>query len=234
MVQGSTRILPGFCISRMAVRVRVRVRAQPAEQYKQSYNSIYRDESSSNSIEANFDCNMLTSPESEGRNRVMVVADSSHKAKGALQWALSHAVQSQDTIVLLHVTTKPSKQCLPSRRNLNRKKAYQLLYSMREHCQRTVPGVHVEIAVVEGKEKGPTIVEEAKQQRLSLLVLGQRKRSMVWRLRTVWMRKRKRIRDVEYCIQNSNCMTIAVRRKSRKCGGYLITTKSHKNFWLLA
>lgn len=39
-----------------------------------------------------------------GGNRVMVVVDSSLEAKGALEWALSHTVQSQDdTIVLLHV-----------------------------------------------------------------------------------------------------------------------------------
>lgn len=37
-------------------------------------------------------------------NRVMVVVDASCEANGALQWALSHSVQSQDTIVLLYVT----------------------------------------------------------------------------------------------------------------------------------
>ncbi|XP_023526546.1 uncharacterized protein LOC111790014 [Cucurbita pepo subsp. pepo] len=39
---------------------------------------------------------------------------------------------------------------------------------------------------------------------------------------------------VEYCIQNASCMAIAVRRKSKKLGGYLITTKRQKDFWLLA
>lgn len=42
-------------------------------------------------------------------NRIMVVVDSSFEGKGALEWALSHAVQSRDSIVLLHVS-KPSKQ----------------------------------------------------------------------------------------------------------------------------
>ena len=40
--------------------------------------------------------------------RVMVAVDSSAEAKCALQWALSHAVQSSDTLVLLDVA-KPSK-----------------------------------------------------------------------------------------------------------------------------
>lgn len=86
----------------------------------------------------------------------------------------------------------------------------------------------------EGKEKGAVVVEEAKQHKASLLVLGQRKRSIMWRLLRIWTRKKSRSRVVEYCIQKANCMTIAVRRKSSKYGGYLITTKRHKNFWLLA
>lgn len=42
-------------------------------------------------------------------NKVMVVVDTSREAMGALEWALSHTVQNQDTIVLLYVS-KPSKQ----------------------------------------------------------------------------------------------------------------------------
>ena len=86
-----------------------------------------------------------------------------------------------------------------------------------------------------GKEKGPTIVEEAKKQGVALLVLGQRKRSMTWRLVMMWaMNRVGNLGMVEYCIHNSDCMSIAVRRKSKRGGGYLITTKRHKDFWLLA
>lgn len=42
-------------------------------------------------------------------NKIMVVVDSSLEAKGALDWVLSHTVQTQDTLVLLHVS-KPSTQ----------------------------------------------------------------------------------------------------------------------------
>lgn len=94
--------------------------------------------------------------------------------------------------------------------------------------------MQVEIAVEEGKEKGPAIVEAAKQRKVSLLVLGQRKRSIMWRLRRIWLGKKSKNRVVEHCIQNAKCLTIAVRRKSSKFGGYLITTKRHKDFWLLA
>lgn len=40
---------------------------------------------------------------SENGNRVMVVVDWSDEAKGALEWTLSHALQSHGTIVLVHV-----------------------------------------------------------------------------------------------------------------------------------
>jgi hypothetical protein len=39
----------------------------------------------------------------ESGNKVMVVVDSSFEAKGALDWALSHTIQKQDTVVLVHV-----------------------------------------------------------------------------------------------------------------------------------
>lgn len=40
--------------------------------------------------------------------KVMVVADSNKETKAALQWCLSHVVQKNDTLVLLHVV-KPYK-----------------------------------------------------------------------------------------------------------------------------
>lgn len=87
--------------------------------------------------------------------------------------------------------------------------------------------------MVEGKEKGPSIVKEAKKQEASILVLGQRKRPAMWRAVMMWRRNRIGNGVVEYCIQNANCMTVAVRKK-RRTGGYLITTREHKDFWLLA
>eukprot|EP00252_Welwitschia_mirabilis_P025612 TRINITY_DN8085_c0_g1_i1.p1 TRINITY_DN8085_c0_g1~~TRINITY_DN8085_c0_g1_i1.p1 ORF type:complete len:107 (+),score=20.85 TRINITY_DN8085_c0_g1_i1:334-654(+) len=99
------------------------------------------------------------------------------------------------------------------------------------------PEVEVEIVAVEGKEKGPTIVSQAKKHGASLLVLGQRKPSLLWRMLITWAGTRGSETAgnvVEYCIQNANCMTLAVRRKGRKAGGYLITSRRQKNFWLLA
>ncbi|KAL3529641.1 hypothetical protein ACH5RR_008963 [Cinchona calisaya] len=221
----------GFCVSRAAVL------CSPSKHYKKTESFFKHDDKSEFSSQSSSDMSFngqVSKLESDSTgNRVMVVVDSRIEAKGALQWALSHTVQSQDTIILLHVA-KPSEHGLNSNSSTSNQKAYELLYSMKNKCQMQRPGVQVDIALREGQEKGPTIVEEAKQKRVSLLVLGQRKKTVMWHLQKMWAAKRTRNRVVNYCILNANCMTIAVRRKGRKYGGYLITTKCHKNFWLLA
>ncbi|XWS51259.1 hypothetical protein CRYUN_Cryun12cG0161300 [Craigia yunnanensis] len=220
---------PKLSFSRSVARVRVH---SPSLRRKSASNCIEND----HEVEflGNDDADKLINNEAGtefgGGNKVMVVVDSSLEAKGALEWALSHTIQSQDSIVLLHVA-KPRKK--ESRRKRN-PRVYELLQSMKNMCQMKRPGVQVEVAKVEGKERGPIIVEAAKQQKVSLLVLGQRKKSMIWRLMRKWTAKRGGGGVVDYCIQNASCMTIAVRRKANELGGYLITTKRHKNFWLLA
>jgi hypothetical protein len=39
---------------------------------------------------------------------------------------------------------------------------------------------------------------------------------------------------VEECINRAECLTLAVRRQSKGVGGYLVSTRWQKNFWLLA
>ncbi|KAF2282964.1 hypothetical protein GH714_043283 [Hevea brasiliensis] len=198
---------PKLSISRSVARIRVR---SPSVRGKPTSNSVDNDQK----IEF-LGSGMEEFGGEDGYrngNKVMVLVDFSLEAKGALEWALSHTVQSQDTIVLLIIILRKT-------------------FNAGAECKLKV---QVEVAIREGKEKGPIVVEEAKQQRVSLLVLGQRKRPIMWRLMKRWAGKRNGGGAVEYCIQNSSCMTIAVRRKGKKLGGYLITTKRHKNFWLLA
>ncbi|CAN0871219.1 hypothetical protein LINGRAHAP2_LOCUS9788 [Linum grandiflorum] len=166
-------------------------------------------------------------------NKVMVVVDSGAEAKAALELALSHTVQTHDSILLLYVANQP-----PNTDGAGQ--AYELLCSLKNFCKRRRPGVNVELIMREGKKnRGGVIVEEAKKERVSLVVMGQRKRWAMWRL--IQRLKSRRIHCggesdavVKYCIQNLKCLTIAVRRQGKKVGGYLITTKRHKNFWLLA
>ncbi|XP_068657593.1 universal stress protein PHOS32-like [Aristolochia californica] len=225
--------LASFCLNRLTTRVRVR---SPPIESKPIAGAIKCDPSTVRFSDAEVkDAGDGMKAGLVIGRRIMIVVDSSQEAKSAVQWALTHTVQSQDTLVLLYVarSARQGEECHDQKET--NPKCYELLCSMKNSCQMKKPGLEVEIVSVEGREKGPTIVEEAKKQGISLLVLGQRKRSsMTWRLLMTWARSKIAGGTVEYCIQNAECMTLAVRRKSRKLGGYLITTKRHKDFWLLA
>ncbi|KAL2546609.1 Adenine nucleotide alpha hydrolase-like superfamily protein [Forsythia ovata] len=213
--------MQSFCLNR--IRPLVRVRSCPVQSKNHANSTCIKD-----------------SPGDDAKTgaifgrKILIVVDSSLEAKNAVQWALTHTVQDKDLVILLYVI-KPSKQGEESYKDMN-SRAPQFLTSMKKMCQLKRPGVHIEVAVVEGKEKGPAIVEAAKKQEATLLVLGQKKRSVTWRLIMMWAGNGMGGGGgvVEYCIQNASCMAIAVRRKSKKLGGYLITTKRHKDFWLLA
>ncbi|KAJ8466958.1 hypothetical protein OPV22_029510 [Ensete ventricosum] len=220
--------LPSFCLNRVATRVRVRspsIESKPLSPSTRKFSAPlgYADEK----LRGNGG-----KPEMEQGRRIMIVVDSSPEAKAALLWGLSHSVQSNDTVVLVQVV-KPSKH--GERVQTERQpKGYELLHAMKSICQAKKPEVQVELCSVEGKERGPTIVEEAGKQGASLLVMGQRKRSTTWRLIMMWAGNKVGGGTVDYCVQNATCMALAVRRKCRRGGGYLITTKRHKDFWLLA
>ncbi|OIW02203.1 hypothetical protein TanjilG_21856 [Lupinus angustifolius] len=225
--------LPGFCLNRIRPHVRMR---SPPIQAKLDTSASKTDQKIENPCSA---CEDKSGEEVKngfvvGR-KIMIVVDSSLEAKSAVQWALTHTVQNQDVIILLHVI-KSSKQANEEVSNKEiDPKANELASSFKNMCHVKRPEVQTEIAVVEaeGKEKGPKIVQEAKKQGVTLLILGQKKRSTTWRLLMMWAGQRVTEGVVEYCIQNAQCMAIAVRRKS-KIGGYMITTKRHKDFWLLA
>ncbi|XP_022891187.1 uncharacterized protein LOC111406175 [Olea europaea var. sylvestris] len=220
--------MPSFCLNRIRSLARVRSLTPPIH-----------SKSHADFTSANTDHEKKKENSGDGMKagvmigrKIMIVVDSSNESKNALQWALTHTVQSQDMVILLHVT-KPSKR---GGKGTN-SRVSEFLSSMKNLCQLKRPEVHIEVAVAEDKDKGPAIVEEAKKQGVSLLVLGQKKRSITWRLMMVWAGNKIAVAGggvVEYCIQNAGCMAIAVRRNSKKVGGYLITTKRQKEFWLLA
>ncbi|KAE8023110.1 hypothetical protein FH972_008854 [Carpinus fangiana] len=225
-----TTKLPGFCLNR--IRPHARVRSPPAQSKPHDNFSSSKTQNPGRHVKEEKPLLVIS-------RKIVIVVDSSLEAKGALQWALSHTVQNQDTVILLCVT-KPSKQAAAASSTAQGSgkeivpRAYEFIDSLKKLCKSKKPEVQIEVAVVEGKEKGPTIVEEARKQGASMLVLGQKKRSTTWRLLMMWAGSRVTGGVVEYCIQNADCMAIAVRRKSKKLGGYLITTKRQKDFWLLA
>ncbi|XP_031272123.1 uncharacterized protein LOC116130529 isoform X1 [Pistacia vera] len=228
--------LPNFCLNR--IRPLVRVRSPPIQSKPTAKSDVKCENSGIVNGEEKCSSDGVKPGLVNGR-KIMIVVDSSSEAKGAIQWSLTHTVQSHDKVILLYVI-KPSNQDSTAGGESSKKmersapRAYQLVHNLKNMCQQKRPDVQLEVAVVEGKEKGPAILEEAKKQGVSLLVLGQKKRSTTWRLIMMWAGNRVPVGVVEYCIQNAACMAVAVRRKGKKQGGYLITTKRHKDFWLLA
>ncbi|EOA35679.1 hypothetical protein CARUB_v10020901mg [Capsella rubella] len=189
-----------------------------------------------------------SSTEIKGR-RIMVVVDSCSEAKNALLWTLSHCAQPQDYILLLYfLKAKPSHSgALATQKVLveeeeescdkpTTSRANKKVLALKNICELKRP--ETEVVVVKGDDKGPTIVKEAKEREASLLVLGQKKQHATWRLLMVWASQSRPVTSkhdfVEYCINNSPCMAIAVRKRSKKLGGYTLTTKRHRDFWLLA
>ncbi|KAJ8494025.1 hypothetical protein OPV22_015746 [Ensete ventricosum] len=211
--------LPGFCLSSVATRVKLPSPSpiKPKPRYGEKLMVGGAKQAA------------------EGGRRIMVVVDPSPEAKAALQWALSHSVRSDDTVVLVQ-NVRPSCKHGERLQRERDPKGFELLHAMKSICRANKPEVQVEMAMVEGEERGPAILEEASKQGASLLVMGQQHRSMAWRLITAWAGNKAGGGDtVDYCIRNAACMAAAVRRKSsRGGGGYLITTKRHKDFWLLA
>lgn len=178
---------------------------------------------------------------SGAKKKVMVVVDHSRESRLAMLWALSHIVHQADTVSLIHVlpahkssrnATTNTPADAPDLKNSRGKldpRPSELGMSLKMLCTSRRPEVEIEVMTVEGADKGPTIVNQAKKLEASVLVLGQRKPSLLQRL---FQRSNDAI--VDYCIENAECLTLAVRKKSKQMGGYLINSRWQKNFWLLA
>ncbi|EMS61057.1 hypothetical protein TRIUR3_12665 [Triticum urartu] len=88
--------------------------------------------------------------------------------------------------------------------------------------------VEVEALVIQGPMLA-TVLSQVKKLEASVLVLSQSKPSPF----CCFMRSRGEVL-VEECISRAECLTLAVRRQSKGVGGYLVSTRWQKNFWLLA
>ncbi|XP_061991269.1 uncharacterized protein LOC133709513 [Rosa rugosa] len=116
----------------------------------------------------------------------------------------------------------------------------EFLEEMKSACKICKPKIRVRIekkAVVEGKDKATIILDQSKVLGIDILIIGQRKSLSTvllgYRLHGASSRGIKPIDTAEYLIDNSNCTCVGVQKKGQN-GGYLLNTKTHKNFWLLA
>ncbi|KAH6780354.1 Adenine nucleotide alpha hydrolases-like superfamily protein [Perilla frutescens var. hirtella] len=160
------------------------------------------------------------------KKRVMVVVDQSSHSKHAMMWALTHVTTKGDILTLLHIVSHSTKNS----DNYSSSSSHYLATSLGSLCKASKPEVEVEALVIQGP-KMATVMSQVKKLEVSVLVLGQKKPSP---LLNCLCFKSSTEEFVEQCINNLECLTIGVRKQSKTVGGYLISTRWHKNFWLLA
>uniref|UniRef100_A0A7C8ZRZ3 UspA domain-containing protein n=1 Tax=Opuntia streptacantha TaxID=393608 RepID=A0A7C8ZRZ3_OPUST len=155
------------------------------------------------------------------KKRVMVVVDETPRSKHAMMWALTHVTNKGDWLTLLHIipASSDSSSSPPN-----------LAASLASLCKACKPEVEIEAVVIQGPKLG-TVLSQVKKLEVSVLVLGQKKPSPII---TCMFGMSNTEEFVEQCINNAECLTIGVRKQSKGMGGYLISTRWQKNFWLLA
>ncbi|KAI3819156.1 hypothetical protein L1987_12981 [Smallanthus sonchifolius] len=107
------------------------------------------------------------------------------------------------------------------------------LDQMKSACEVVHPRLKVKVSRVEtdAKDKAYVIISETKVHGIDLLVVGKRQS-----LANAILRQsiNGTIRETaEYLVENSKCTCVAVQRKGQT-GSYLLHTKTHRIFWLLA
>ncbi|XP_077220531.1 uncharacterized protein LOC143886344 [Tasmannia lanceolata] len=141
-----------------------------------------------------------------------------------MMWALSHVINKGDLLTLLHIIPPHKSQRNP----LSSDSSPHLANSLGSLCKAFKPEVEVEALVIQGPTL-TTVISQVKKLEASVLVLGQKKPSLI-----NCFFKSSNEDFVEQCINNAECLTLGVRKQSRGIGGYLISTRWQKNFWLLA
>ncbi|ONK56238.1 uncharacterized protein A4U43_C10F5540 [Asparagus officinalis] len=161
------------------------------------------------------------------KKRVMVVIDESTKAKQAMMWALTHIANKGDLLTLLHVVPPPHHD--NHHHHHKDEHAPNLANSLGSLCKACKPEVEVEALVIQGP-KLSTVISQVKKLEASVLVLSQSKPSLF----SCCLFRSSSEDFVEQCINKAECLTLAVRKQSKGVGGYLVSTRWQKNFWLLA
>ncbi|KAF3328108.1 Universal stress protein family [Carex littledalei] len=182
----------------------------------------------------------------------MVVADPGRETTSALEWALSHGILENDEVILLHVeasaavgfrrgSSSSSFSSFLRRPSTGTTEVegrgiggeYEFLATMKAMCQARQPTVRVNIETIEMEErdKATTILAEANRRKVDMIVIGQRRSSFIGSKLSGSM-SMKGPDLAEFLIEQSKCLCIAVQKKHS--AGYVLNTKTHKNFWLLA
>ncbi|WJX47361.1 hypothetical protein P8452_34059 [Trifolium repens] len=116
------------------------------------------------------------------------------------------------------------------------------LEEMKNACKVSQPKLKVRVMKVEtdnGKDRANTILSYTIKQEIDVVVIGQKRTlssTLLGYKRPTGgsLKGAKMIDTAEYLIHNTpgTCTCVAVQRKAN--GGYVLNTKTHRNFWLLA
>ncbi|GLU01045.1 hypothetical protein SLE2022_183710 [Rubroshorea leprosula] len=156
------------------------------------------------------------------RKRVMVLVDQTSHSKHAMMFALTHVANNGDFFTLLHVIP-------PTHKGSDCSSSHCLANSLGSLCKACKPEVEVEALVIQGP-KLSTVLSQVKKLEVSVLVLGKKRPSPFLNC----LHGTSSNEFVDQCINNADCLTVGVRKQSSGVGGYLISTRWQKNFWLLA
>ncbi|CAH9095153.1 unnamed protein product [Cuscuta epithymum] len=196
------------------------------------------------------------------RRKVMVVADPTRESAAALEYALSHAILENDTLYLLHVENPNAWRNQigsffkwPPSSASNRTAAsdggaaapvcggsphveVDFLEAMKRACEfaQTKMVVHAErVAIMDGKDKASVILSQCSTLGIDLLIIGQRRTlsNSILGPKRSGRGSLRGLDTAEYLIENSKCTCVGVQRKGQNAG-YVLNTRTHKNFWLLA
>ncbi|XP_076895955.1 uncharacterized protein LOC143548752 [Bidens hawaiensis] len=188
--------------------------------------------------------------------KIMVVAEPTRESAAALHYVLSRVIYDNDILYLLHVEHptfwKHGMSCFKKHSSSTAIKTsttethgfhggvcgciggdIDFLDQMKSACKVVHPRLKVNVSRVEtdAKDKAYMIMSQTKAHGIDLLVVGKRQ-SLANAI--LGQRINGTIRETaEYLVENSKCTCVAVQRKG-PTGGYLLHTKNHRNFWLLA
>ncbi|KAJ8899652.1 hypothetical protein K2173_019348 [Erythroxylum novogranatense] len=200
----------------------------------------------------------------EPTRKVMVVADPTRESAGALQYALSHVVLENDELILIHIANPSSwRDTFTFLRRSGVSYVYMIannsvadgggsthigggggggevdfLEEMKQLCEVAHPKlrVRVERMPLEAKDKAKAILVQTKSIGVDLLIVGQR-RSLSNVLLGSYRRSggsgTRGFDIAQYLIEKCNCTCVGVQKKGQNAG-YVLNTKTQKNFWLLA
>ncbi|GFQ02598.1 hypothetical protein PHJA_002403800 [Phtheirospermum japonicum] len=107
---------------------------------------------------------------------------------------------------------------------------------MKRMCSAAKPKLKVVVEraeMAEGRDKATLILAHSEASKVDLLILGQRRTILSTSI--LGPRRGLSLRGfdtVDYVVENSQCKCVAVQKKGQN--GYLLNSKLHKNFWLLA